>query len=112
MVADSAEVVEPRLGGKPPAVAPVVVALDTPGPAALQGEAEEPREPQGSRSLRAEPPVEPRAVGLRAEEIQRELYIRQARELGAEPLLAERLAERPQPEAAGASSWEAVGISA
>lgn len=90
-MAETAEVAASRLGGKPLAVPPVEAALGTPASAASLGEAEEPREPQGSHSRRAEPLAELLAVVLGAiEEPQRYLCIRQAGEAGAEAALAER----------------------
>ena len=78
VVADTAEVAASPLGGKPLAAPPV--------------EAEEPLQPQGSHSRGAEPPAELLAVGLGAAigEPQRYLYILQAGEAGAEPVLAVR----------------------
>ena len=88
MAADTVEVAASWLGGKPLAAPPVEAALSMP---ASLGEAEEPLEPQGSHSRRAEPPVELIALVLVAfEKSQRYLCIRQAVEPGAEAALAER----------------------
>jgi len=107
--ADTEVVLASRLGGKPRAAPRVEAALGAPASAAWVGKAEEPPELQGKRSPRVVRLGEHLAAALGAEKLQRDSYIRQAGEPGAEAALAARPPGGQRPRASGPPAWEGAG---
>ena len=110
-VVDTAAPAASQLGGGMAFVAPrVEPALDTLAPGASPGVAEEPREPPGSHSPRAEPPGERLAAGVGPfGGLQRDLCIRPVGEAGAEAAPAVRWVGAQRLAAQEAASGAAAG---